>query len=108
MSEHRLLCGDATMLADVEKVMAGGLADTIFTDSPYGVAYEGKTAKKLKIQNDELGGKFYDFLRDASTNMLAVCKGAIYICMSSSELCTRSTGRSRMRAGTGAERIDRP
>jgi DNA modification methylase len=88
MGEHRLLCGDATMLTDVEKVMAGGLADMIFTDPPYGVAYEGKTAKKLKIQNDELGGKFYDFLRDASTNMLAVCKGAIYICMSSSELHT--------------------
>jgi DNA modification methylase len=88
MGDHRLLCGDATMLADVEKVMAGGLADMTFTDPPYGVAYEGKTARKLKIQNDKLGGKFYDFLRDASTNMLAVCKGAIYICMSSSELHT--------------------
>jgi DNA modification methylase len=88
MGEHRLLCGDATVLADVEKIMAGGLADMIFTDPPYGVAYEGKTAKKLKIQNDKLGEQFYDFLRDASTNMLAVCKGAIYICMSSSELHT--------------------
>ena len=88
MGEHRLLCGDATVLADVEKVMAGGLADMVFSDPPYGVAYEGKTAKKLKIQNDKLGEQFYDFLRDASTNMLTVCKGAIYICMSSSELHT--------------------
>jgi DNA modification methylase len=88
LGEHRLLCGDATLLADVEKVMAGGLADMVFSDPPYGVAYEGKTAKKLKIQNDKLGEQFYDFLRDASTNMLTVCKGAIYICMSSSELHT--------------------
>ena len=88
MGEHRLLCGDATQIDDVEKVMAGGLADMAFTDPPYGVAYEGKTAKKLKIANDALGGKFYDFLRDACTNMITVCKGAIYICMSSSELHT--------------------
>ena len=64
------------------------LADMVFTDPPYNVDYEGKTAKKLTIGNDALGGKFYEFLRDARTNMLAVTKGAIYICMSSSELHT--------------------
>jgi len=88
MGEHRLLCGDATIAADVEKVMAGCLADMVFTDPPYNINYEGRTENKLKIQNDKLGSKFYDFLRDASANMLAVCKGAVYICMSSSELHT--------------------
>jgi DNA modification methylase len=88
LGEHRLLCGDATVLADVEKVLAGGLADMVFTDPPYNINYEGRTEKKLKIQNDQLGSKFYEFLRDASANMLAVTKGAIYICMSSSELHT--------------------
>jgi hypothetical protein len=68
--------------------LAGGLADMVFTDPPYNVDYEGKTAKKLKIGNDTLGGKFYEFLRDACANVLAVTKGAIYICMSSSELHT--------------------
>jgi len=88
MGPHRLLCGDATQMDVVEKVLAGGLADMVFTDPPYNVAYEGKTAKKLTIGNDALGEKFYEFLREACANMLAVSKGAIYICMSSSELHT--------------------
>jgi len=88
LGEHRVLCGDATVLTDVEKVLAGGLADMIFCDPPYNVDYVGKTAKKLKIQQDALGGKFYEFLRDACTNMIGVTKGAIYVCMSSSELHT--------------------
>jgi len=88
LGAHRLLCGDATKVEDVEKVLAGGLADMVFTDPPYNVNYEGKTKKKLKIGNDALGGKFYEFLRDACANMIAVCKGAIYVCMSSSELHT--------------------
>jgi len=65
MGPHRLLCGDATQMADIEKVLAGGLADMVFTDPPYNVAYEGKTAKKLTIGNDALGEKFYDFLRES-------------------------------------------
>jgi len=88
LGEHRLLCGDATQMADVEKVLAGGLADMTFCDPPYNVDYEGKTARKLKIGNDALGGKFYEFLRDACANVLAATKGAVYICMSSSELHT--------------------
>ncbi len=88
LGEHRLLCGDATELVDVEKVLGGGLADMVFCDPPYNVDYEGKTAKKLKIQQDALGGKFYEFLREACANMLAVTKGAMYVCMSSSELHT--------------------
>jgi DNA modification methylase len=88
LGAHRLLCGDATSLDAIQLVLAGGLADMVFTDPPYNVDYVGKTARKLKIGNDALAGKFYEFLRDASTNILAVTKGAIYMCMSSSELHT--------------------
>lgn len=71
----------------VEKVLAGGLADMVFTDPPYNVNYTA-AAKCRKIANDNLGAGFEQFLRDACTAMLAVTKGAIYICMSSSELHT--------------------
>ncbi len=93
LGNHRLLCGDSTVLANVEKVLDGALADMVFTDPPYNVDY-GNTAKdKLRgndrrIMNDNLGEGFEAFLYDACVNMIAVCKGAIYVCMSSSELHT--------------------
>lgn len=83
---HRVLCGDATKLEDVQRALgADRLADMAFIDPPYNVAYEGGTAAKMTIANDALGGGFIDFLRPALTNMLAVTKGASYVCMSSSE-----------------------
>ena len=93
LGDHRLLCGDSVQLDAVEKVLAGGLADLVFTDPPYNVNY-GATmkdklrGKKRKIANDNLGDGFEQFLRDVCANLLAVTKGAIYVCMSSSELHT--------------------
>ncbi len=84
--EHRLLCGDATKLVDVQRALgAGHLADMGFVDPPYNVAYEGGTAAKMTIANDALGGGFPEFLRPALANLLSVTKGACYVCMSSSE-----------------------
>jgi DNA modification methylase len=93
LGEHRLLCGDSTQIEAVEKVLAGGLADMVFTDPPYNVNYGATMKDKLrkksrKIANDNLGDGFEQFLRDSCTNLLAVTKGAIYICMSSSEIHT--------------------
>jgi DNA modification methylase len=93
LGEHRLLCGDATVLADVERVLEGRLADMTFTDPPYNVDY-GSSVKdelrgnKRKILNDDLGSGFEAFLHDACVNILSVTKGAVYVCMSSSELHT--------------------
>ena len=90
-SEHRVLCGDARVLADIEKVLGGELADMCFTDSPYNVNYSTKDKKRGKsrpILNDALGEEFGAFLYDACVNILTVTKGAVYMCMSSSELDT--------------------
>ena len=93
LGDHRLLCGDATQYGGFEKVLAGGLADMVLTDPPYNVNYGATMKDKLRrknrhIKNDNLGDGFEQFLREACANILAVTKGAIYICMSSSELAT--------------------
>jgi DNA modification methylase len=88
LGEHRLLCGDATDREAIETLLARESATMVFTDPPYNVAYQGKTARKLQIHNDALGEKFYTFLRQALAHLIAVCQGAIYVCMSSSELHT--------------------
>ena len=90
---HRLLCGDATVLADVERVLDDGLADLCFTDPPYNVDYGNSANDRMRgkirrIRNDNLGADFERFLGEACTNILTVTKGAVYVCMSSSELPT--------------------
>jgi DNA modification methylase len=94
LGDHRIYCGDATHMESIEKLMDGSLADMVFCDPPYGVAY-GSSARtrrereKKRITNDDLAdAEFGEFLRKASTNLLSVTKGAVYICMSSSELHT--------------------
>jgi DNA modification methylase len=47
--------------------------------------------KHRPILNDNLGEDFGRFLQAASANIVAVTKGAIYVCMSSSELHTLQT-----------------
>jgi hypothetical protein len=49
--EHRVLCGDATVLADAEKVLGGELADMAFTDPPYNVNYANAPKDKLRGKN---------------------------------------------------------
>jgi len=93
MGDHRLLCGDSTSKQDLEKLMSGELADMAFTDPPYNVDYGNNAKDKMRgkdrrIMNDNLGDDFYQFLKDALTNLLSVTKGACYIAMSSSELDT--------------------
>lgn len=93
LGKHRLLCGDSTVATDVQKVLADVKADLCFCDPPYNVDYAGgvgaeKAGKGRRIKNDALGDGFGQFLYDACVLINAHTDGAVYICMSSSELQT--------------------
>lgn len=82
LGKHRVMCGDSTLPDDVAKMMGGALGDLVFVDPPYNIDYEGKTKKRLKIENDKFtDGGFYQFLLDAFTNLYTFTKKgtAIYI-----------------------------
>ena len=88
LGRHRLMCGDSTVINDVERLMGGAKANLVVTDPPYNVDYVGKTKDALKIQNDrKADGDFYQFLSDAFTNMfmVAVEGSPIYVFHADSE-----------------------
>src|SRR5690606_30888576 len=88
MGSHRLVCGDATKLDDLKLALDGSSAAMVFTDPPYNVAYEGKTADRMTIANDNLGTGFAAFLEHACRDMLQVTSGGLCICMSGAEMAT--------------------
>ncbi len=49
LGRHRLMCGDSTDKATVEKLMNGVKADMVFTDPPYGISV---------VKNDMVGADF--------------------------------------------------
>ena len=55
LGNHRLLCGDATVAADWDRLVGPYRADMLVTDPPYDVAYVGGTKDRLTIANDALG-----------------------------------------------------
>jgi site-specific DNA-methyltransferase (adenine-specific) len=80
LGNHRLMCGDSTSLADVQKLVGGAQMDLLLTDPPYGVDYTGKTKSALKIENDsKTDDEFIEFLKSAFLAADAVMKpGAVF------------------------------
>lgn len=88
LGDHRVMCGDATNIQQIEELMNGEKAAMILTDPPYNVDYTGKTKDSLTIENDKMSdSSFLQFLTDSFTTYFAVAhEGApIYIFHADSE-----------------------
>lgn len=66
LGNHRLMCGDATDLSDVKKLISENSIDLVFTDPPYGI----EIVKNSKNNKGVLAapGKYRDIIGDGSTN----------------------------------------
>lgn len=88
LGRHRLIVGDSTDQAVIDKLMDGAEADLLITDPPYNVDYTGKTKDALKIKNDKMSDShFRQFLVDALSACNKVMKpgAAFYIWHADSE-----------------------
>lgn len=88
LGAHRLLCGDATARGDVDRLLQGTRADMVWTDPPYNVGYEGKTADRLTIANDSMGADdFRAFLLRffSAAREVTVPGGPIYVAHADTE-----------------------
>lgn len=60
LGSHRLICGDSTDVAVIDRLMDGVKADMVFCDAPYGYKYESNHQDKYEmLQNDD---KILDFI----------------------------------------------
>ena len=101
LGKHRLICGDCTDKATMERLMGGEKATMMFTDPPYGVSFEGQllsnttvdgvqvnhhvgaNAKHDDIKNDALTGEeLTKFCVDFLTVAKSTGMKAWYICFS--------------------------
>ena len=98
LGKHRVMCGDSTSIDAVEKLMAGGKADMVFTDPPYGMSYGGGRAQGnhslnkrggvvvkahgMILGDDKTGEDLIALVRDALASAVTVSKSgsATYVC----------------------------
>lgn len=78
LGEHRLMCGDSTDKADVDRLMAGEKADMVFTDPPYGVSE--RTMRKSAgrgnlVESQDFRPVIGDDSIDTAVKCFELCKG---------------------------------
>jgi DNA modification methylase len=89
LGRHQLLCGDASDAGALAALFVDRRAACVWTDPPYGVDYVGKTKRKLRIQNDDVGAGA--LLRGAleAVSEFIVESAPFYICAPGGPMGTR-------------------
>ena len=91
LGDHRLLIGDATDTAAVQRLLGETRPAMCFTDPPYNVALgdhggQQRGTRKRRIANDAMPPEQWEaFCRGWAGNLVANVDGAIYCCMSTKE-----------------------
>ena len=80
LGKHRVMCGDSTSIADVEKLMDGAKADMVFTDPPYGIGLdkEGQKLGKSQAYGAVLNDHDTTVAVDAFNLARTVCDGPLF------------------------------
>ena len=66
LGDHRLLCGDATISTDVDKLMDGEKADMVFTDPPYGMNLDAEGFAKMPKAKGTTAHEYKNIIGDGS------------------------------------------
>lgn len=81
LGSHRVMCGDSTMIDDVERLMNDERADMVYTDPPYGMKldtnysgmkgwHQGKEYKKIKGDHNDFSDElinaifYFDYVKE--------------------------------------------
>lgn len=88
LGRHRLMCGDSTDTAAIDRLMDGVKADMVFTDPPYNIASDSKNfaadvSKAMKNLSESEWDKNFD-IREVFDNILVSIADnvTVYICTS--------------------------
>lgn len=66
LGEHRLMCGDSTSVADVDKLVDGATVHLVLTDPPYGISIVGENGK-VGADNLAKNGQYMPIKGDDTT-----------------------------------------
>lgn len=78
LGNHRLMCGDSTMINDVEKLISGSKIELVHTDPPYGIKEDA--SKRISRETNSLAKSgsnlvnFNDETADAARDAFIICE----------------------------------
>lgn len=88
LGNHRLVCGNSTDVAVIDRLMDGVKADCVFTDPPYNIASDSKNfaanvSKAMKDLSESEWDKDFDIREVLDNILVSIAENAtVYVCTS--------------------------